>query len=74
VPSYLLLDLRGTNSIARRSLELELELEEEEIYLMSSILIDISLRRGNSAGNADASRRRRVINIKRLSTKGSLYT
>jgi hypothetical protein len=67
VPSRLLLDLRGTNSVIRRSLESESELEEEEIYLTSSILIDVSLRRGDGARTADASRRSRVVNVERLS-------
>jgi hypothetical protein len=44
------------------------------MYSTSSILIDVSLRRGNSVGTADASRRRRVVNVERLSTKASLYT
>jgi hypothetical protein len=67
VPSRLLLDLRGTNSVIGRSLESESELEEEEIYSTSSILIDVSLRRDNSARTADASRRSRVVNVERSS-------
>jgi hypothetical protein len=71
VPSRLLLDLRGTSSV---ELESESESGEEEIYSTSSILMDVGLRRGDGAGTADASRRRRVVNVERSSTKGSLYT
>jgi hypothetical protein len=69
VPSRLLLDLRGTNSVIGRSLESESESEseEEEIYLTSSILIDVGLRRGDGARTADASRRSRVVNVERSS-------
>jgi hypothetical protein len=65
VPSRLLLDLRGTNSVTGRSLESESESEEEEIYSTSSILMDVGLRRGDGAGTADASRRSRVVNVER---------
>ena len=76
VPSRLLLGLRGTNSVIRRSpeSELESESEEEEIYSTSSILVDVGLKRCDGAGTADTSRRRRVVNVERWSTKGSLYT
>jgi hypothetical protein len=67
VPSRLLLDLRGTNSVIGRSLESESESEEEEIYSTSSILMDVGLRRGDGARTADASRRSRVVNVERSS-------
>jgi hypothetical protein len=67
VPSRLLLDLQGTNSVIGRSLESESESEEEEIYSMSSILMDVGLRRGDGARTADASRRSRVVNVERSS-------
>ena len=56
VPSRLLLDLRGTISVIGSNLESESVSDEEEMYSMSSILVNVVLRRGNYAGNVDASK------------------